>query len=129
MIRNNVHDVFQLFDFSDPTVMNGNRATTTVALQSLFMMNSDLVFDAAGHMAGRLLDRKDLGDADRIRSLFETAYGRPPSDREVAKGRAFVENYAAATANEQGDPAKRRFLAWQSYCQVVVASNEFVYIR
>ncbi|MHC5541836.1 DUF1549 and DUF1553 domain-containing protein, partial [Singulisphaera rosea] len=129
VIRNNVYDVFQLFDFSDPTVMSGNRAVTTVALQSLFMMNSDLVHDVAGQLARRVLDRGDLDDAGRVGILFAEAYGRPPTDLETGKALAFVDRYTTAAGPEEGDEAKGRRLAWQAYCQIVVASNEFIYIR
>ncbi|MHC5540931.1 DUF1553 domain-containing protein, partial [Singulisphaera rosea] len=128
VIRNNVYDVFQLFDFSEPTSMNGHRSTTTVALQSLFMMNSDLVNEAAGTMARRLLDQSP-DDGGRIRLLFEEAYGRPPSDVEISRALAFLGKYTQAAARHEEDAAKRRFLAWQSYCQAIVAANEFIYIR
>jgi hypothetical protein len=36
VIRNHLYDVFQLFDSTDATVPNGDRATTTVAPQALF---------------------------------------------------------------------------------------------
>jgi hypothetical protein len=129
VIRNNLHNVFELFDFSDPTVMNGDRATTTVALQSLFMMNSELVYEAAGKIAGRLLGRTALDDTGRVRALFEEAYGRPPAKSETAKGLAFIDRYAVAAQGEEPDEAKRRLLAWQAYCQIVMAANEFIYIR
>ena len=37
VIRNNLYDFFQLFDFNDASVINGNRETTTVAPQALFL--------------------------------------------------------------------------------------------
>ncbi|HTE19823.1 MAG TPA: DUF1549 and DUF1553 domain-containing protein, partial [Armatimonadota bacterium] len=77
VIRNNVYDVFQLFDFADPAVLEGNRPTTTVAPQALFMMNSDLVHGAAEAMADRLLERGELDDPGRIRLLYLQAYARP----------------------------------------------------
>ena len=47
VVRNHLYDMFQLFDRADPSVTTGDRATTTVAPQALFMMNSDLVLQAA----------------------------------------------------------------------------------
>ena len=49
-------DAFDLFDYSDAGVPNGDRATTTVAPQALFMMNSDLVAEAARDLAAELLE-------------------------------------------------------------------------
>jgi hypothetical protein len=129
VIRNNLYNVFQLFDFSDPTVMSGDRSTTTVALQALFMMNGDLVHEAADRLAGRLLGDSGADDPERVRRLFETAYGRPPTASETARALNFIERYARAARGEEPDEAKRRFLAWRAYCQIVLASNEFIYIR
>ena len=43
LIRNHLYDVFQLFDFPDPAVSTGDRPTTTVGPQALFLMNSEWV--------------------------------------------------------------------------------------
>ena len=43
VVRNHLFDVFELFDYSDASVLNGSRSTSTVAPQALFMMNSELV--------------------------------------------------------------------------------------
>ena len=40
VVRSALYDVFQAFDFADPSVQNGRRDVTTVAPQALFMMNS-----------------------------------------------------------------------------------------
>ena len=51
VIRNNVYDVFQLFDATDATVPSGDRATSTVATQALFALNSELMLEAAKALA------------------------------------------------------------------------------
>src|SRR6185503_8640954 len=60
VIRSALYDVFTAFDFGDPTVMNGDRPTTTVAPQALFMMNSALVLEHTKAMAERLIALKDM---------------------------------------------------------------------
>ena len=47
VVRNNLYPVFQLFDYSDASVPNGNRNSSTVAPQALFMLNSGLDMDSA----------------------------------------------------------------------------------
>ena len=47
MLRSAVYDLFQAYDFPDPAVPNGDRATTTVAAQALFMMNGSIVEQAS----------------------------------------------------------------------------------
>jgi hypothetical protein len=128
VIRNNLYDVFQLFDATDATVPNGDRATTTVPTQALFFMNSDLATRAAEALAGRLLDRTELDDAGRARMLISLAYGRPATavetDQLVESVAAFEKDFAS-----EGDVSKRRRKAWTTACQAVLASNEFVHVR
>jgi hypothetical protein len=127
VVRNNVYDVFQLFDFVDPAVLESNRSTTTVAPQALFWMNSDLVVDAAQALADRLLARPHLDDAGRIRRLFTTLYGRPASEAEISRGRTVLARLHSTASGT--DPAKRRAQVWGWYCHALLATNEFIYLR
>ena len=123
VIRNNLYDVFQLFDAPDPAVPNGDRATTTVPTQALFFLNSDLVARAADGLAGRVLAAPGLDDAGRVRLLFELAYARPPTAAEVARVTAGV------AAFEADAPAAGRRAAWAAVCQAVLAGNEFIHLN
>ncbi len=128
IIRNNVYDALELFDFPDPAVLSGNRASTTVAPQALLLMNSDLAWNAAKQFGDNLLAREDLDDRGRVVQLYNVALGRPPEDKEIERGLAFVTAYAQASAEESKEIDARR-LAWQSFCQAVLASNEFIYVK
>ena len=46
VMRSDVYAVFQAFDFADPSTASGERATTTVAPQALFLMNGKIVREA-----------------------------------------------------------------------------------
>ena len=120
VIRNNLYDVFQLFDAPDPAVPTGDRATTTVPTQALFFLNSDLAARAADALAGRVLAAPVLDDPGRVRLLFELAYARPPTATETARVLAAV---AAFTGG-----ADRR-AAWAAVCQTVLAGNEFIHLN
>ncbi|WP_152054044.1 PSD1 and planctomycete cytochrome C domain-containing protein [Tautonia marina] len=131
IVRNHLYDVFQLFDASDASVPVGDRQSTTVAPQALFLMNSDLVLQVASDLAADLLDHQDWDDAARIASLYERAYARPPSDEESARALAAIERLAEAwqsDGNARDEEALRRE-SWTALCQVILAANEFVYIR
>ena len=82
IVRNHLYDMFQLFDYSDASVPNGNRHSSIVAPQALFMLNSDLMLQAADGLAERVL--KVEGDQTRIHRLYALALGRQPTDSEVA---------------------------------------------
>ncbi len=129
VIRSALYEVFQAFDFADPSAPNGDRATTTVAPQALFMMNGKLMLEQTKQMARRLLDQPELGDAERVRWAYEIAYGRPPDERETSRALAFVRRIEERVAPQQADPQERRLLAWQSLCRVILASNEFIYVE
>jgi hypothetical protein len=110
-------------------VQNGDRATTTVAPQALFMMNSDLAARASERLAAGLLDDRKTDDAGRIGHLYEKAYGRTATTEETAKAREFVEACERELRGSEPDAGKRRARAWACLCQVVVAASEFIYIR
>ena len=61
--------MFQLFDYADASVTNGNRTTSTVAPQALFMLNGDLVRAAMTALAGRALREGGVESRDQIRFL------------------------------------------------------------
>ena len=129
VIRNNLYDVFQLFDAPDGTVLNGNRDSTTVAPQALFMLNSDLVQQSANRLAKSLLALPEADDARRIEILYLQCYSRPPSDTELVRDRGLLERFYATALTSESDPAARRMLAWTWLCHGVLAANEFIYVR
>jgi hypothetical protein len=128
VIRNHLYDVFQLFDAPDATVLNGDRATTTVAPQALFMMNSELVNHAGESLAGELLKRPESNVA-RIQWLYKKACGRNATAGEVDRARALIDTCEHLLRDKEPDAAKRRLQAWTCLCQVIVAANEFIYVR
>ncbi|MCI0461895.1 MAG: DUF1549 and DUF1553 domain-containing protein, partial [Gemmataceae bacterium] len=153
VIRSGLHDLFQVFDFADPSVVTGHRDATTVAPQALFLMNSDLVWQAAQHLADRLLNisptllhtspTRQRGsqfpalvrracmqdDARRLREGYELVYGRPPSSLETARALEFIKGYEDELAEDGLGLHERRRCAWQAWCRVMLVSNEFVYVE
>jgi cytochrome c553/mono/diheme cytochrome c family protein len=132
VIRNHLYDVFQLFDYTDADVLNGDRDTSTIAPQALFLMNSDLVSKLTTAMAQRLMSLESTQQA-RLERLFVEAYGRPPTAGEMQRAVEFLAQFetlvfvADGRAADQVDGAAVQ--AWQALCQSVVSSSEFVYIR
>jgi hypothetical protein len=122
-----------LFDAADPLLSVEARITSTVAPQSLFLMNNEFVVAQAGALADRTLAETDAAtetagnlpsDAEsreraRIEQLYELLYARPVTDREVAIGHQLLAA-RRAVSDERG--------AWLAYCQVLLCANEFIYI-
>ena len=92
---NHLYDGFQLFDYSDASVPNGNRTTSTVAPQALFLMNGELAADAAAALAQQLRSR-NLDDGARISELYAVTLGREPSAAEQSTSVAFLGRFEAA---------------------------------
>ncbi|MFO0879743.1 MAG: PSD1 and planctomycete cytochrome C domain-containing protein [Gemmataceae bacterium] len=129
VIRNNLYDVFGLFDSTDATVGSGDRATTTVATQALFWMNSDLARQSAERLATLLLARGDLDDTARTELLYQIAYGRPPTPGEIHRVQVAVAGFEEALQAREADVGRRRLEAWAWLCHAVIAANEFVYVN
>ncbi len=119
VIRNHLYDMFGLFDYSDASVLNGDRSTSTIAPQALFMMNSDFVADQTRTIAGRYLS-SGLETKEVVNRLYVEAFGHPASDRDVQHAIQFLENFGNVASRDT---------AWQAYCQAVVSSNEFIYVQ
>jgi len=129
VVRSALYDVFQSFDFADPSVMSGRRDTTTVAPQALFMMNSQLVLQSTRSWAQRLVQSPLADDAARVGAIYETAYARPATANESSRALQFVEKYREAEIARQTPPDEAHLRAWQSLCRAVLSANEFVYIE
>jgi cytochrome c553 len=128
VVRNHLYDVFQLFDFGDGAIIEGNRATTTVAPQALFMLNSDLVIQSADALAKELLAQSSWDDTTRARMLVQRSYGRPATQREIERVLGVVQRIGAGLPADL-DTGARRQKAWAGACQSVMAANEFIYVR
>jgi len=129
VIRNKLYDVFSLFDYADASMINGDRPTTTIAPQALFLMNSDFVYQATEQMAGDLLAQRFSKSDDRIQKLYLRAYGRPTTDSEGERASSFLKQAEHDLTASGATSHSARLGAWQLFCQVIVASDEFIYLR
>ena len=127
VIRNHLFDVFQLFDYADASVTNGNRTTSTVAPQALFMLNGDLVRSAMKALANRAVREGGVASRDQIRFLYMATLARQPRPEEIQQAQLFVEKFRAAAASGSSAPGLET--GWEALCQVLLASNEFIHIR
>jgi hypothetical protein len=117
IVRDRLPEILTLFDFPDPTLIIGERQTTTVPAQSLFLMNNPFVLRQAEALADRLLAGGG-DDAARLARAYRLCYARAPSQKELKSARKFLEGYAAK------DKQTARS-AWAALCQALLASAEF----
>jgi hypothetical protein len=122
VVRSSMYEVFTAFDLPDPAVSNGDRDSTVVAPQALFMMNGSVMLKHSRIMAEGLLARTDLDDAGRVREAYERALTRPATAAEIDQALTYVARMQEAWKGN-------RLSAWQSFCKSLLASNEFIYIN
>ncbi|RMF37144.1 MAG: DUF1553 domain-containing protein, partial [Planctomycetota bacterium] len=121
--RSAVYDMLTAFDFPDPATPTGNRQESTVAPQSLLMMNSQIVHTAASRLAAAALAAHRF-DSQRLEWLTLTLFGRRPTDEQ----RHAILDYLQRRDGASADGEKETRAQWESVCRVLLASNEFIYI-
>ena len=128
VVRNHLCEIFQQFDYPDPTMPTGSRHSTVVAPQALLMLNSDLAMNAADALAKRLL-AENMDDEARLNLAYELALGRKPESREIARALAFLGDLSSSALTNSATLApESRQQAWTLFCQGLFASNEFIYL-
>lgn len=128
VVRNNLYDVFALFDFTDATVLNGDRSTSTIAPQALFWMNSDLVLASADALAERIMSQPQHSVAERVQTVYQILFGHPATDAEIARSQQFLTGLESA-GDVASSPESLSRAAWAGLCRVLLASNEFAYVK
>jgi hypothetical protein len=109
-----------LYDAADPENIVDQRTVSTVAPQSLFLLNDPFMQEQTRALADRLLAAPDRTNEQRITQAYQLLYGRLPRPAELSLGLAFVRKH------DGSDEARRA--AWQEYCQVLLCANELIYV-
>ena len=122
VVRDQVLESLALFDFADPSLVTGERATTTGPAQALYFMNGPFVIRQAEALAERVR-AVEGDDARRVDRAYRLALARPPTAGERDRALAFLRDFAARA--EGTDPARA---AWSAFCQALFAGAEFRYL-
>lgn len=112
------HELFELFDFGNANFTIGQRNTSTVALQALYMLNNPFVIEQSRHAAERLLEAVEK-PVERIDFVFRSALGRRPSDSERRLIAAFLKDGLSSESVED----------WASVYQSLFGSIDFRYLN
>ena len=123
--RTQVLTMLELFDAPSIVATCGTRTTSTVPLQSLALLNAEFARNRAAAFARRLEQEAGSDAAARICLAFRLACGREPTPAEKSASQSFVATQHAIYETEK-DGGKR---AWADFCQMVLASNAFLYVE
>jgi hypothetical protein len=118
--RFSLDNTLALFDFPNPGITSEQRNVTHVPLQKLFFLNSDLMTTQARSLAERLNAQPQADDVTRIRRAYQLLFGRDATEMEVRLGVEFLHRNSSGPAGGVSP--------WQEYAQVLLSSNEFLFV-
>jgi len=112
--RSSGYDGQKAFDSADSAVSDGNRRSSTVAGQALYLMNSELMHESSKSLAEIVISQDSPNPTSW---LINHLLGREATEKECLQGEKFVNDY--------GDEKE----AWSAFARVLFSSNEFLYIE
>ena len=110
-MRDRLPDLFDVFDFPDPSLVTGKRQETNVPTQALYLMNSDFVYRCAEAFA-ESLGQTTEGNNEFIHQAFLRCYGREPTGEEFSRVQKFL-------SRESYDPHEARVDCCHSLLSIV----------
>lgn len=110
--RTNPDQGMAIFDFPDAKTHSPAREVTIGPLQRLYYLNNPFFIEQSQALAGRLAADAGIGFRDRVTRAYELLFSRQPDDGELAAAREYL-----------------RTDSWEQYCQVLLASSEFLTVR
>lgn len=108
-----------LFDAANPDASDEKRNVSTVAPQSLFLLNNSFTLGQTQHLAERLIrelpNESPNFETSRIQYAYRLLFSRSPSEEEIRIARQLL-GQASADAG------------WSDLAHVLLCCNEFIYI-
>ncbi len=129
LIRDQIPEFLSVFDFPDASLVNGDRDTTNVPSQSLFLMNNPQVQAAADAFATRIAEHKGTPQ-ENLSYAYQLAFGREPTALEKQAIAHFWTRFPQEAAkNKNITKDQISGLALSAFCQGLFASAEFRYLN
>ena len=114
--RLKLNDLLMQFDYPDANVHAEKRSVTTSATQKLFMLNNPFILERAKSFAKRIVASADRDEA-RIKNAYRILFSREAERDEVTVALAYLNK-----------PASGDISRWDQYAQMLLASNEMLYV-
>jgi hypothetical protein len=115
--RLKLNDLLMQFDYPDANVHAEKRAVSTTATQKLFLLNSPFIVATAKALAARLTADPNDGEDKRIYRAYRLLFGRDPEKAETKLGLEFLCR-----------PGPAEMSRWEQYAQLLLVSNEMLYV-
>jgi hypothetical protein len=118
-----------VFDQPNPNITCESRNTTTVPTQALTLLNNEFVLLQAKYFAQRVREQAGPDPEAQIRELYRIALSREPSQQEMENNRTFLEKQAGYHRGHGKDGDAPALAALTDLGDVMLNTNEFVYIN
>jgi cytochrome c553 len=131
IVRDQIPEVLSVFDFPDASLVNGERDSTNVPSQSLFLMNNQQAIGSADAFAQRIAKYEGT-PSERLTYAYQLAFARAPTEQEMAAIRSFWSRFpqqAAEGKSTKETKDKAQLAALSAFCQSLIASAEFRYLN
>jgi len=127
VIRNDLPEIFEVFDFANPHLSTGARTETSVPAQGLFFLNDSLVMDAAAATAGKLLQQYP-GASHKVLAAqaFQRITGTDASVQDLAAMQQFLELTDCEFTAAANTDSRTKALAL--LCHAIFGSSRFQYL-
>ena len=116
------------FDFPMMRATVAQRPQSIVPQQYLFLMNSSFMVQRAQSLVDRLHGAAESNE-ERIKTAYQLLYNRSPGPSELQIGMEFVEGDQANDDSADSESDSQRRSSWTRYAQVLLSSNEFMFVR
>jgi hypothetical protein len=148
--RQNLDSLYRTFDFAVPDATSPRRFVTTVPQQALFLMNSPILHEQARRLAASVRHEAlapssgsaagpSVDPAEAVRQLYLRVLGRLPELHELARATEFLHGQVEAGSGgpgldgwkpiSTGQAADPPLSPWEQLAQVVLLTNEFLYVE
>ena len=105
------------FDYPDANTHAEKRATTTTAMQKLYVLNSPFMIGRAKALAAGFTGNTKASDRARVERTYQLLFAREPDREEMQVALEFLRQ-----------PESNAMTRWEQYAQMLLASNEMMYV-
>ncbi len=125
--------VLDSFDWPRMDPNCDQRRSSTVATQSLMLMNSDFIQQSAADFAERVIREVGSEPGEQAELVWQIAYGRLPEPTEREAAVEFLNQQSTSfqsrsSESESSDEIDSNAEALSTLCQMVLGSNAFLYV-
>ena len=128
VIRNDLPELFEIFDFADPHATTGQRPDTNLPTQGLFMLNDEQVMEVAERIASRIVAGAPAAEpADWLAEAFAWIVQARPTEAEVEMLERAMRRFETLAAGDADRPASE--IGLTLVCHSLLASSRFQYLE